>query len=59
MIRKKDPFQESNNLFFKTPIEFQKHMSSMKPSEIVVYIFFMTQVFYKKSLEIEEPIDRI
>lgn len=59
MIRKKDPFQESNNLFFKTPIEFQKHMSSMKPSEIVVYIFFMTQVFYKKSLEIEEPIDTI
>lgn len=59
MTRKKDPFQESNTWFFKTPIEFQKHMSSMKPSEIVVYIFFMTQVFYKKTLEIEEPVETI
>lgn len=31
----------------------------MSPSEIVVYIFFMTQVFYKKSVEIEEPVDSI
>ena len=54
-----NPFKENSELFFKVPLELQKHMSSMSPSEIVVYIFFMTQVFYKKSVEIEEPFDSI
>ena len=54
-----NPFKENSELFFKVPLELQKHMSSMSPSEIVVYIFFMTQVFYKKSVEIEEPVDSI
>lgn len=55
----KNPFQENNELFFKVPLELQQHMSSMSSSEIVVYVFFMTQVFYKKTLEIEEPVDSI
>lgn len=55
----KNPFQENNELFFKVPLELQQHMSSMSSSEIVVYIFFMTQVFYKRTLEIEEPVDSI
>lgn len=59
MSSKIDPFKEGNNIFFKVPLELQKYMSSMSPSEITVYVFFMTQVFYQKSLTIEEPVDSI
>lgn len=59
MPKKTDPFQEQKNLFFKVPLKLQENMSSMTTSEICVYVFFMTQVFYKKTLKIEEPVESI
>lgn len=59
MRSKIDPFKENNHLFFKVPLELQRQMSSMTPSEITVFVFFMTQVFYQKTLTIEEPVESI
>ena len=52
----KDVFKRENEeqiLFFKVPLEFQMHMNSLAASEQITYIYFMTQVFYKHSLDLE------
>lgn len=58
-IKIKDPFYSSETTFFKVPLDFQLHMRSMSQSEKDVYICFLIQVYYRKTLEIEMPIDTI
>lgn len=54
-----DPFSKSRKLFFKVPMDFQMHQSSMTQSEKDIYIFFMIQIKYKKKLEIECSVENI
>jgi len=54
-----DPFSRSNTLFFKVPLAFQSHQSSLTQSEKDVYIAFMVQVKYKKVLAIEMPLETL
>ena len=39
--------------FFKVPLSFQVHQSGLTQSEKDIYIFFMIQGYFKKSLEIQ------
>ena len=58
-VKVRDPFYSDNIMFFKVPLEFQLHMSSMSQSEKDVYICFLIQVYYRKTLEIEMPVETI
>ena len=58
-VKVRDPFYSDNIMFFKVPLEFQLHMSSMSQSEKDVYICFLIQVYYRKTLEVEMPVETI
>lgn len=58
-IKIKDPFYVLNVDFFKVPLAFQLHMKILSQSEKDVYIGLLTQVYYRKSLSIEMPVDTI
>lgn len=46
-------------LFFKIPLEFQKWQSTLTQSEKDVYLYFMAQVHYAKSLRLEKDYEDI
>jgi len=58
-IKIKDPFSISGALFFKVPLSFQAHQHSLTQSEKDVYIALIAQVYYRKTLSIEIPVDTI
>lgn len=55
--RIEDPFSKSGVLFFKVPITFHTHQSSLTQSEKDIYMALISQVHYKKSLLIEMPLE--
>ncbi len=58
-IKAKDPFYTKNVTFFKVPLAFQAHMNSLSQSEKDVYLTLIVQVYYRKTLEIDMPLDTI
>jgi len=53
--KRRDPFLNpdgSQVIFFKVPVTYQNWMSTLTHYEKDILIFFMTQVYYKKSLRI-------
>jgi predicted transcriptional regulator len=60
--RRRDVFKDEFGgqiLFFRVPLELQKYLSTLTDSELRVYIYFLTQVSYQNTLQIQTTRENI